>query len=81
MTYLYKSRQVLEINDPKKLQNLLNEARSELKKLSLGYGRMRMSPLAGKAKASNKKAIRNMRRHIARILTRINQLKQKENRN
>ncbi len=79
MTYLFKSRQVLEINDPKKLQDLLNEARSELRKLSVGYGRKKMAPLAGKAKQSNRKAVRNMKRHVARILTRVNQLKQMEN--
>jgi ribosomal protein L29 len=75
--YLGKSRQVLEINDQKKLHELLTEQRSELMRLSVGFGRKRMSHTgAGKAPVKNKKAIQTTRRHIARILTRLSQLKQ-----
>jgi len=77
--YLAKSRQVLEISDKDKLWKLLAEQRAELQKLSLGFGRKRMTPLQGKANIKDKKAIKNVRRSIARILTRLSQLKQQEN--
>lgn len=73
--YLGKSRQVLEINDIKKLHSLLAEQRAELMKLSIGFGKSRMSRLAGKAPVKNKKAIQNTRKNIARILTRLSQIK------
>lgn len=76
--YLGKSREVLQINDPVKLQSLLNQQRSELFRLSIGYGRKRMSPLMHKKTNKDTKAINNTRKNIARILTRINQLKLKE---
>jgi len=75
--YLGRSRQVLEINDKTKLQKLLEEQRGELMKVSIGFGSKRMSFTgASSAPVKNKKAIKNIRRNIARILTRMNQLKQ-----
>jgi len=77
--YLAKSRQVLEINDEAKLHKMLIELRAELAGLSVGFGRKRMTFTgSGKEPVKNKKAIRNCRRSIARILTRLNQLKQKK---
>lgn len=73
--YLGKSRQVLEINDKEKLWKLLSEQRTELKKLSTGFGKTRMTRVAGKAPIKNKKAIVNTRKNIARILTRLSQIK------
>ena len=76
--YLAKSRAVLQLDDVDKLYSLLAEQRAELKKLSVGFGRKRMSRVAGKAPVKNKMAIRNTRKNIARILTRLSQLRQKE---
>lgn len=78
--YLAKSRQVLEIDDKEKLFKLLHEQRAELTKLSVGFGRKRMTFLAGKTPNKDKKAIRNTRKNIARILTRLSQLRQQEKR-
>lgn len=75
--YLAKSRQVLEMTDTNKLHKMLNELRAELSTLQVGFGRKRMTNTgSGKEPVKNKKAIRNTRRSIARILTRLNQLKQ-----
>jgi ribosomal protein L29 len=77
--YLGKSRQVLEINDPAKLQKLLEEQRGELMKVSVGFGSKRMSFTGATTQPiKNKHAIRNIKRNIARIMTRQNQLKQIE---
>lgn len=76
--HLAKSREVLQIDDVEKLHRLLIEQRTELTRLSLGFGRKRMSPLAHKKSNKDTKAIRNTRKNIARILTRLSQLKQKE---
>ena len=73
--YLGKSRQVLEINDKEKLFKLLSEQRTELRKLSTGFGKTRMTRVAGKEPIKNKKAIANTRKNIARILTRLSQIK------
>jgi len=75
--YLAKSRQVLELNDVGKLDKLLIELRAELSALQIGFGSKRMTHTgSGREPVKNKKAIRNTRRSIARILTRKNQLKQ-----
>ena len=77
--YLGKSRQVLEINDPAKLRDLLAEQKGELMKMSVGFGRKRMTFTgAGKEPVKNKKAIKNTRRSIARIQTRLSQLRQEK---
>ena len=77
--YLAKSRQVLEINDVDKLYSLLAEQRAELKKLNMCFGAKRGTRFsATKQPATNKMATRNTRKNIARILTRLSQLKQKE---
>lgn len=77
--YLGKSREVLQIDDPDKLYKLLSEQKSELMKLSVGFGRKRMTFTgAGKEPVKNKKAIQNTRRSIARIRTRLSQLKQQK---
>ena len=78
--YLAKSREVLQLDDKNKLRQLLQEQRAELTKLSVGFGRKRMTFLAGKTPFKNKKAIRNTRKNIARILTRLSQLRQQEKR-
>jgi len=77
--YLGKSREVLQINDTAKLHKLLEEQRGELMRVSVGFGSKRMSPMGnGKEPVKNKKAIHNIKQNIARILTRINQLKQQD---
>lgn len=75
--YLGKSRAVLELDDPDKLYKLLAEQKAELMNLSVGFGRKRMTFTgAGKEPVKNKKAIKNTRRSIARIQTRLSQLRQ-----
>lgn len=75
--YLGKSRAVLELDDPEKLHKLLAEQKVELMNLSVGFGRKRMTFTgAGKEPVKNKKAIKNTRRSIARIQTRLSQLRQ-----
>ena len=77
--YLAKSRQVLEINDVAKLYKMKAELKGELVKISAGFGSKRMTFTgAGKTPVKDKKAIKNIRRSIARIMTRINQLKQQK---
>lgn len=76
--YLGKSRQVLELSDVSKLHSLLAEQRAELMTLSIGYGKKRMTPVGKVRKKKDTRAIRNTRKNIARILTRLSQLRQQE---
>jgi len=73
--YLGKSRQVLEINDVDKLYSLLAEQRAELFRLNMCFGAKRGTQFSSKKPLTNKMAIRNTRRNIARILTRLSQLR------
>lgn len=69
--YLAKSRMVLQINDPEKLNKLLQGEKAELSRyLSAGQG--------NKPTLKNNSLIRNTKKNIARIKTRLNQLKQME---
>ena len=76
--YLAKSRQVLELNDVDKLHSLLAEQRAELARMNMCFGAKRGTQFSSKKPLTNKMAIRNTRKNIARILTRLSQLKQKE---
>lgn len=81
MGWLAQSRAVLEINDIDKLYHLLYEQRAELLKLDTHFGRTRgkaINPLMKKSSKSMPSQFRKTKKNIARIMTRINQLKQKE---
>ncbi len=75
MGYLAKSREVLQINDLNKLHKLLAEQRAEILKHKVSFGRKKSGDMKVKASVSG---FRKTKKNIARILTRINQLKQKE---
>jgi len=77
--YLGKSRQVFEISDKEKLYKLLAEQKVDLMKQSIGFGKSRGTVgMNGNKPASDKKAINNIRKNIARIQTRLSQLRQME---
>ena len=69
--YLAKSRQVLEINDEKKLLKLLAQQKAELQQQYVSFGKKKMGDLHAKGSAS---AIRKHKKNIARIRTRLSQL-------
>ena len=73
MGWLANSRKVLEIKDEKKLYELLAEQRAELFKLNTGFGQKKMGAKTANNLSSN---YRKTKKNIARIMTRINQLKQ-----
>jgi len=78
MGWLAQSRQVLEINDLGKLYNLLAEQRAELFKLNTAFGKAKTGSIQTKGGPKNTSSqFRKTKKNIARILTRINQIKQK----
>lgn len=81
MGWLAQSRQVLEINDIGKLYNLLAEQKAELSKLSTTFGATKgrgINPTHKKSMKSMPSQYRKTKKNIARIMTRINQIKQKD---
>ena len=76
MGWLAQSRAVLEINDIDKLYKLLAEQRAELFKINTGFGKSRMASIKVKGGPKNLSSQnRKTKKNIARIMTRINQLK------
>lgn len=73
MGWLANSRAVLEVNDVNRLFQLLNEKHAELKKIKTGFGKTKM----GNPKITNFMAERKIKKDIARINTRLSQLRQK----
>lgn len=79
MGWLADSRKVLEIKDIKKLYKLLGEQRAELIKLKTGFGKAKLAIKAKKGGMKNMPSqYRKTKKNIARIMTRINQLKQQQ---
>ena len=78
-SYLAKTREVMQVTDMNKLYKMLHELKAEMRKLNTHYGNVRMSPLQGKVNSKDTGAFKNCRKAIARVMTRINQLKQMEN--
>jgi len=76
MGWLAQSRQVLEINDIGKLYNLLAEQRAELFKLNTVFGKKKSGSVVKESKNTSSQ-YRKTKKNIARILTRINQLRAK----
>ena len=75
MGWRAKSREVLQINDFKKLEKMLVEEKAEMMKMESHFGRRRGGDMRVKASVSD---FKKTRKNIARIKTRMSQLKQME---
>lgn len=71
--WLAKSRAVLEIDNPDKLIDLLTQQRAELSKIRTGFGKSKM----GFKVSKDNMAERRTKKNIARIETRLSQLRLK----